>query len=67
MNITERGELFNQICAHCGLSDAEAADLIDEFVRELAASQKAFFGDISAQGIDGNWYSVSDWLMGVES
>lgn len=30
--------------------------------RRCAERQKKFFGDISAQGNDGNWYSVSDWL-----
>lgn len=30
--------------------------------RRCAVRQRKFFGDISAQGNDGNWYSVSAWL-----
>lgn len=30
--------------------------------RRSAARQRAFFGDITAQGNDGNWYSISGWL-----
>lgn len=30
--------------------------------RRCAARQKAFFNNLYAQGADGNWYYVSDWL-----
>lgn len=33
-----------------------------EAAQRLARSQKAFFGDVSSQGSDGNWYGMSDWL-----
>lgn len=42
--------------------DEALHEIVYEERRRCAARQKAFFGDISAQGNDGNWYSVSDWL-----
>ncbi|MEU6674789.1 hypothetical protein [Streptomyces sp. NPDC046925] len=33
-----------------------------EHAHELATKQKAYFGDVTAQGNDGNWYSVSGWI-----
>jgi hypothetical protein len=48
---------------------AEAERLVDEALKEhaheLARRQKAFFGDVSSQGNDGNWYGMSDWLTEV--
>lgn len=45
----------------------EAERLVDEALKEhlieKAREQKAFFGDVSSQGNDGNWYGMSDWLM----
>jgi hypothetical protein len=34
--------------------------------RRCALQQRQFFGDITAQGNDGNWYSVSEWLLREE-
>ena len=45
----------------------EAERLVDEALKEhitdRAKAQRAFFGDVSSQGNDGNWYGMSDWLM----
>lgn len=35
---------------------------LDAEVFEAAARQREFFGDVSSQGNDGNWYGMSDWL-----
>ena len=36
-----------------------------ETAQRLSRAQKAFFGDVSSQGNDGNWYGMSDWLTEV--
>lgn len=36
-----------------------------DYAHDLAVKQKAFFGDVSSQGNDGDWHSMSDWLTEV--
>jgi hypothetical protein len=45
----------------------ELSELLDDLLRaqayELAEKQRKFFGDVSSQGNDGNWYGMSEWLV----
>lgn len=46
-------------------ADFLALELYEAVARDLAVKQKAFFGDVSSQGNDGDWHSMSDWLTEV--
>lgn len=61
-----RQDFINAYVAQWGCSTEYAAGLMEhveaEMTQELSEAQKKFFGDVTSQGNDGNWYGMSDWL-----